>query len=47
VRDRDAFLQEIAERLAGLPERGDGLVYRVVAEIQRRHFDAPLTASVI
>jgi hypothetical protein len=34
-------LQEVAERLAALPERGDGAVYRAVAEVQRRHFDPP------
>jgi hypothetical protein len=25
-----------------MPERGDGIVHRVVAEVQRRYFDAPL-----
>jgi hypothetical protein len=40
VRARDAFLQEVAG-LAALPERGDGAVYRVVAEIQRRHWHPP------
>jgi hypothetical protein len=37
VQDRDGFLKEVAERLAGLPERGEGLVYQVVREVQRRH----------
>jgi hypothetical protein len=39
---RDWFLQEVAARLAGLSQRGEGVVYRVVAEIQRRHFDPPI-----
>jgi hypothetical protein len=37
----DGFLQDVAAALTALPERGDGCVYRVVREIQRRHFDAP------
>jgi hypothetical protein len=41
VQDRDAFLQEVAERLAAMPMRGDGLVYQVAREIQRRHWDPP------
>jgi hypothetical protein len=41
VQDRDAFLREVAAALAALPERGDGTVYRVVREVQRRHFDPP------
>jgi hypothetical protein len=28
-----------------MPVRGDGIVHRIVAEVQRRHFDAPLTIS--
>jgi hypothetical protein len=43
VADRDAFLQEVATRLAALSERGDGIVHRVVAEVQKRHFDPPLS----
>jgi hypothetical protein len=42
VRDRDPFLKEVAERLAAMPERGDGAVYRVTREVQRKHFDPPL-----
>jgi hypothetical protein len=41
AKDRDAFLQDVAAALAALPERGDGAVFRVVREIQRRHFDVP------
>jgi hypothetical protein len=42
VQDRDAFLQEVAERLSGLKQLGDGVVYQACREIQRRHFDPPL-----
>jgi hypothetical protein len=42
VEDRDAFLQEVAERLTALPHLGDGVVHRVVAEVQQRHWDAPV-----
>jgi hypothetical protein len=39
--NRDAFLQAIAERLATIPERGDGLVFQVCREVQRKHWDPP------
>jgi hypothetical protein len=39
--DNDAFLQAVASRLAGQGELGPGLVHRVVAEVQREHFDPP------
>jgi hypothetical protein len=45
VNARDAFLHEVAERLASLPERGDGLLYQIVREVQRRHRDAPIGTS--
>jgi hypothetical protein len=35
--ERDSFLNEVAARLAGLPQRGDGVVYRTV-----RYWDLPL-----
>jgi hypothetical protein len=38
---RDAFLQEVATTLAGYQELGPGIVHRVCATVQRRHFDAP------
>jgi hypothetical protein len=41
VADRDGFLRDVAAALAALPECGDGAVFRVVREIQRRHFDVP------
>jgi|GraSoiStandDraft_53_1057289.scaffolds.fasta_scaffold3223355_1 hypothetical protein len=25
-----------------MPERGDGTVYRIVRDVQRKHFDPPL-----
>jgi hypothetical protein len=42
VEDRDAFLQEVAERLAAMPERGDGSVFQVCREAQKHHWDPPL-----
>jgi hypothetical protein len=42
VRDRDAFLQAVAEALQGHREIGDGDVARVVRMVQRRFFDPPL-----
>jgi hypothetical protein len=45
VRDRDGFLQEVATRLAAMPERGDGLVYQVVREIQRKQVLAQMGHS--
>jgi hypothetical protein len=41
VRVRDDFLREVVQCLAALPERGDGLVFRIVREIQRQHWDPP------
>jgi hypothetical protein len=37
---RAAFLEEIAAQLRGR-EIGDGLVHRVIAQVQRAHFDPP------
>jgi hypothetical protein len=42
VADRDAFLQDVAAALQGRPELGDGDVYRVLADVQRRHHDPPM-----
>jgi hypothetical protein len=36
VQDRDAFLQEVAERLSSLPHLGDGL--QICREVQREHW---------
>jgi hypothetical protein len=40
-KDRDPFLKAIAERLATIPERGDGVVFQVCREVQRKHWDPP------
>jgi hypothetical protein len=45
VQDRDPFLRDVAERLAAMPERGDGVVYQIVREIQHRHFDPPASTE--
>jgi hypothetical protein len=39
-RDRDAFLRDVAERLARIPI-GPGSVYKACAEAQRQFFDPP------
>jgi hypothetical protein len=41
VERRDAFLQQVASRLAGEGELGPGVVYRVAAQVQREYFDPP------
>jgi hypothetical protein len=42
VRDRDAFLQAVAEVLQGhRREIGDGDVHRAVMGVQRRFYDPP------
>jgi hypothetical protein len=41
VERRDAFLQDVATLLHGCGEIGPGVVHRICAEVQRRHFDAP------
>jgi hypothetical protein len=42
IADRDPFLRAVAEALQGCQELGDGTVYRIVAEAQRRFWDPPL-----
>jgi hypothetical protein len=42
VSARDGFLKEVAERLATIPERGDGLVFQICREVQRSHWDPPV-----
>jgi hypothetical protein len=46
VADRDAFLQEVAERLSSLPHLGDGLVFQICREVQREHWDPPVGIEV-
>jgi hypothetical protein len=41
VHVRDSFLQEVAIMLHGCTEVGPGVVHRICAEVQRRHFDPP------
>jgi hypothetical protein len=41
VRDRDAFLLDLAVALQGQENLGDGTVFRLIREVQRRHFDPP------
>jgi hypothetical protein len=43
VRDRDAFLQTVAEALQGRREIGDGDVHRAICVAQRRFYDPPIT----
>lgn len=47
VQDRDPFLRDVAERLAALPHLGDGVVHRVVAEVQKRHWDPPARVKLV
>jgi hypothetical protein len=42
VQDRDPFLHEVAERLSGLPQLGDGLVFQICREVQREHWEPPV-----
>jgi hypothetical protein len=42
VSRRDEFLQAVAERLATIPERGDGIVFQVCREIQRDFWEPPV-----
>jgi hypothetical protein len=42
VQDRDPFLRDVAERLAALPERGDGIVFQMCREVQREHWNPPV-----
>jgi hypothetical protein len=43
-RDRAAFMQDVARALDGR-ELGDGVIYRVATEIQRRYWSPPLANS--
>ena len=36
-----AFLEEVSAALAELGDLGDGVVHRVVRDVQRRHWDPP------
>jgi hypothetical protein len=39
---RDTFLLDLATALQGQANLGDGTVFRLIREVQRRHFDPPL-----
>jgi hypothetical protein len=41
VRDRDAFLLDLAAALQGIVDPGDGDVARAIRAVQRRFFDPP------
>jgi hypothetical protein len=41
VHQRDGFLRDIAEELVKLPAIGPGSLHRVIATVQRRHFNIP------
>jgi hypothetical protein len=41
VERRDDFLQDVAALLSGCVEVGPGVVHRICAEAQKRHFDPP------
>jgi hypothetical protein len=43
--DRDAYLRQVAEQLRGQEPLGDGLVGRVVRDVQRRFWDPPQFAT--
>jgi hypothetical protein len=40
-RDRDPFLQALAQALSTTGELGPGAVYRAIRDVQRRYFDPP------
>jgi hypothetical protein len=45
VASRDAFLLDLAAALQGQEHLGDGTVFRLIREVQRRHFDPPLATD--
>jgi hypothetical protein len=42
---RTAFLLDLAAALQGQGNLGDGTVFRLIREVQRRHFDPPLSTD--
>jgi hypothetical protein len=38
---RNDFLADCARELARLPVVGDGVLHRIIMQVQRRHFDPP------
>jgi hypothetical protein len=43
--ERAAFLEDLASVLRQTPHQGDGHLYRTIREVQRRHYDPPLTVG--
>jgi hypothetical protein len=41
VASRDVFLLDLAAALQGQANLGDGTIFRLIREVQRRHFDPP------
>src|SRR3954452_21245547 len=44
---RQAFVDEVTAALEGVRELGPGLIFRTIAAVQPRHFDAPKTAPAL
>ena len=42
---REALLEDLADTLRQAPHQGSGQLYRVIREVQRRHWDPPLTVG--
>ena len=45
VKARGAFLEDVAREISRHPILGDGLLHRVIMQVQRRHFDPPTFVS--
>ena len=43
---RGDFLEDLALELAKCPEVGPGSVYRILRELQHKHFDPPQRAEI-
>ena len=39
--DREAFFQDVTDALADLDDLGDGVVYRVTRDVQRKYWNPP------
>ncbi len=42
---RDAFLEDVAHTLRDIGDPGPGALYRLMREIQKRHFDPPVESG--
>jgi hypothetical protein len=45
VKVRGAFLEEVAREICRHPILGDGLLHRVIMQVQKKHFDPPEFAT--